>query len=691
MITRAGRQIAKRQSVVVLSKSQAYLIVRGFQNCAVRSNVSKPELKLDFEKISQGIERQQSQTQQKQPQDKPQEQQKQQESVLEETLKNLVTETLQENEAGVMENEFQDYTPSTFKDLYEKKVISQMLYKAIDKCRFTDLTPIQQQAIIPLAKTKKGMVCRAKTGTGKTLTFLVPTMESAIKKRQANKGRCHEADSIIVAPTRDLALQIKHEFDNVIRNLPRGSQPQVGVVIGGQRNTFDPRRPCEIVIATPGRLEADLRDRQFKSVFRNVAYRVYDEADRLLDVGFEPQLNSIDRTLKTIREEDAPPLKSLLFSATVDNSVSRFANNQIGRDYEFINTVAKDDPEVHENVHQTLYNCTDAVDKFKTYVHYVNDVFRKDKRAKVILFLPTQSSVEWFGEYMDHNAGIEGLKYSLSTLHGGKTAAQRKHAIENFKRHNGLLIATDVAARGLDIKKVTHVLQLFPSTEVADYVHKVGRTGRAGEKGHAVMFTSPVEKNYVHRLRKERGVEFASVYNSSELPIQKDILKDIKTYYPTDEFFFTFMSFLGNLKSVHNLHGDSLIADNMKLYRALVQDPEAKLKVSAITKMKNSISRHIAAEYFETRNSRDIEQFRGGNGSGRGARFGGGYGGGNRSQKRASFSDNYGRGSNRGFSRGGDRYSGRSNFSDRRNSDRGGYSDRRSSSTRDSSYNDDSY
>ncbi|KAI5963338.1 MSS116 [Candida pseudojiufengensis] len=513
------------------------------------------------------------------------------------------------------------FVPVKFSDFKNKKFIHPTIIEALEKAEFENLTPIQQQALIPIIQSEKGVVCRAKTGTGKTLTFLIPTVESAVRRISKNpnfKG----VDSVIVAPTRDLALQIRDEYGKVCRKIPKKLQPRVSLIIGGQKTTFNPRSPSEIVITTPGRLEADLKDKRFSQWFKNVSYRVYDEADRLLDVGFEPQLNSIDRILKRIREEDALPMKSLLFSATVDDSITRFAQQHINRKYDYINTVPKNEPEVHENVTQILYKCKDGIDKFQSFFKYVISVIKNEKSPKIILFLPTQTAVEWFYEYLDEAANSTALMdhyldFGIYQIHGGRTAYQRKQALKNFKDcRKGLLITTDVAARGIDVKGVTHVLQLYPSSEVADYVHKVGRTGRNGELGKAVLFTTETELPYVQKLKRERGVKFKETLKSGDDESTKDINMDeiMANINPnlqsTNEFFFTFMGYILQIKSVYRLDGNDLIEDNVLLYRTLIKDDYAKLNIQSISKSKRHLDRSLVRDYFEHKSDAELDEFR---------------------------------------------------------------------------------
>ena len=586
--------------------------------------------------------------------------------------KNINTNTNKNDRKSVSAISLEDFNPSQFKDFKNTGLIDDVILRALDRAHFKDLTPIQQKSIVPLLETERGMVCRAKTGTGKTLTFLIPTLQSAVSRKIASGGRSSGVDTVIIVPTRDLALQIYDEYQKVLRGISGSRKPHISYVIGGMKNSFNPRNPSEIVIATPGRLEADLRSPLFASAFTDIKYRVYDEADRLLDVGFEPTLDSIDRSIKMIRSDDAEPLKSLLFSATVDARLDQFAKQHINKKYDYINTVPEDDPEVHENIHQVMYKCKDAIDKFGSFFNYVNQLVKDSPDMKMMVFLPTQTAVEFLYSYMSEACHKHDVDIDIFHLHGKRSASQRQRALNNFKRDDsGILITTDVAARGIDVKGVTHVVQLFPSSEIADYVHKVGRTGRAGKEGKAVLFITQPEMAYVRRLNSERGVTFEQVHESSEIDNSIDFFEGMRPdEQVANDFFYTLMSFLAQISSTYRLRADDLVAENVSLYRAILQKPDAKLSLRAASALIKRLNRDVVREFFE--------QGRGGNNGGYGGysgyggssygRSGGSNrysgGGGNRSEKRFSFA---GRGGNSGGHSGRGR-GGRSGYSGGRSS-----------------------
>lgn len=492
------------------------------------------------------------------------------------------------------------FEPVKFADFKGKGIIDDVILKALKKSGFHDLTPIQQKSLLPILETEKGLVCRAKTGTGKTLAFIIPTLIRALRSKQQG------VSSLVIAPTRDLALQIRDEYLKIIRNMPQEHKPRLGMVIGKQVNMFNVRRPEDIVIATPGRLEANLRDdRRFANCFSNLEFRVYDEADKLLETGFGITLDNIDEMLKDCRTT-SEPLKSLLLSATVGDRVDNFAKAHIHRKYEFLNTVDSSDADVHENVHQVVIKCEGSIDKIETFMLYMANLIKTEDKFRVLVFLPTKVSVDWIARYFDSVMSSEvvkeGLEYSAAVIHGDKTAAQRQRALSRFKKdERTILFATDVVARGIDVKNVTHVCQLSPSHDTADYVHKAGRTGRNGATGTAVLFTTTTDKPYLKQLEKDVKGGFNKQIRSEDVEFEK--LQFIGTvespYDATSELFFSTMASLGSMASKYRFNVEALVKDNVMLFRGLVMDDEAKLNENHVKVFRRKLTQQTLRKYFE--------------------------------------------------------------------------------------------
>ncbi|MCP8718187.1 MAG: DEAD/DEAH box helicase [Asgard group archaeon] len=493
-----------------------------------------------------------------------------------------------------------EFVPVEFSEFRGKGIIDDVILDALEDAGFHKLTPIQQKSLLPILNTEKGLVCRAKTGTGKTLAFIIPTLVRAMRSKE--KG----VSSLVIAPTRDLALQIKNEYLKIIRQMPERHRPRLGMVIGKQTNVFNVRYPEKIVIATPGRLEADLRaNRRFSSCFSNLDFRVYDEADKLLDTGFERNLDNINDMLKDCRTT-LQPLKSLLLSATLNEQIEDFAKVHIHRKYEFLNTVESGDADVHENVHQIVVRCEDSIDKIETFVLYMANLMKTEDSFRVLVFLPTKTSVDWIAQYFDDVMGsdvVDGsFQYSAAVIHGDKTLSQRQRALNRFKKHDRtILFATDVVARGIDVKGVTHVCQLAPSYDTADYVHKAGRTGRNGANGTAFLFATSIDKPFLRQLEKDIKGGFNKQVISKDVEFErlKFVGKIESDYDAVCELFIASMAYFGSLASKYRMDVEKLVKNSVMLYRGLIKDDEAKINEQYVKVFRRKLSKQTLRKYFE--------------------------------------------------------------------------------------------
>lgn len=318
-------------------------------------------------------------------------------------------------------------------------------------------SPIQDQSIPP-ALEGKDIIGLANTGTGKTAAFLLPTIEKLL----VDPVLC---SVLILAPTRELAQQIDAEF----RKFSAGQRLFSTLVVGGAnigRQISQIKRGPHVVIGTPGRVK-DLIDRKVLRL-HSVNTFVLDEADRMCDMGFV-------RDIRTIESEMPKQRQTFCFSATMTDDVKSI---------------------VHEFMHEAV---TVSVIKKHTSSHIEQDVIRaRDKMHKIeilteLLRTPEFEKVIIFGET---KFGVQRLADSLTksdlpaaAIHGNKSQSQRERALKSFKTDQvNILVATDVAARGIDINDVTHVINFDPPKQYEDYVHRIGRTGRAGKTGKALTF-----------------------------------------------------------------------------------------------------------------------------------------------------------------------------------------------------------
>ncbi|MGI3164616.1 DEAD/DEAH box helicase [Pseudooceanicola sp. 200-1SW] len=340
----------------------------------------------------------------------------------------------------------------------------------------TDPTPIQEKAI-PLALQGRDVLGLAQTGTGKTLAFGLPLMHRLLE--QPGKPLPRAVKALVLAPTRELVNQIA---DN-LKIYAEGSRLKVRTVVGGQsinRQINMLERGCDILVATPGRL-IDLMDRRAVDL-SHASYLVLDEADQMLDMGFIHALRRIAPHLGT-------PRQTMLFSATMPKQMEELSRAYL------------DNP---ERVQVTPPG--KAADKIEQSVHFLQkadkpgklrEILDRDPGALTLVFGRTKHGSEKLMK------GLVADGYNAASIHGNKSQGQRDRAIKAFRDGTiNILVATDVAARGIDIPGVAHVIN-YDLPEVPDnYVHRIGRTARAGREGEAHAFCAPDEADLLRQIQK---------------------------------------------------------------------------------------------------------------------------------------------------------------------------------------------
>jgi ATP-dependent RNA helicase RhlE len=317
-------------------------------------------------------------------------------------------------------------------------------------------SPIQDQAI-PLGLQGRDVIGMAGTGTGKTAAFALPLLQRLLNEPGSA--------ALIIAPTRELAQQIEQEC----RDLAKGSGLTGAILIGGAAigpQLRDLRLSPRIVIGTPGRIKDHLERGTLKLHTFNLV--VLDEVDRMLDMGFV-------QDIRDIVGQTSPNRQSFFFSATIDSKV-RTLINDFTRDPAtvMIQTIA-----ASENVEQAIVRYAGNTEKLDR----LHDLLLKEEVAKVIVFDETQRSVERLSKELLQRG------FAAEAIHGGKSQSQRQRALAKFKDNQVMiLVATDVAARGIDVVDITHVINYSVPKVYDDYIHRIGRTGRAGRTGHALTF-----------------------------------------------------------------------------------------------------------------------------------------------------------------------------------------------------------
>lgn len=322
---------------------------------------------------------------------------------------------------------------------------------------FVTPSAIQDQAIPEIIKGND-VIGLANTGTGKTAAFLLPIIERM-------SGIMLRPSVLIVAPTRELAQQINDEF----RAFAKGLGLYSALLVGGaniDRQIRDLKRRPHFVIGTPGRMKDLLEKRQLQ--LKNMSVLVLDEADRMLDMGFLPDIRTIVRAMPRERQ-------SLFFSATITPEIEKITQ-------EFLTnptTVSVRTNETSDHVEQDVIETRDKAHK----IEVLKDLLDQDDYNKVLVFGETKYGVQRLSDHLT-NCG-----HPSAAIHGNKNQSQRQRALKDFKDERvKVLVATDVAARGLDIPNVTHVINFDTPQTYDDYVHRIGRTGRGGARGRAHTF-----------------------------------------------------------------------------------------------------------------------------------------------------------------------------------------------------------
>ncbi|MBC7782066.1 MAG: DEAD/DEAH box helicase, partial [Proteobacteria bacterium] len=363
----------------------------------------------------------------------------------------------------------------SFKDLG----LAPELLRALDELGYKEPTPIQTQAI-PHVMRGIDLLGGAQTGTGKTAAFALPMLQRlrAHANTSVSPAR-HQVRALILAPTRELAAQVEES----VREYAKYTNLRATCVFGGV--SIDPqiaqlRAGVEIVVATPGRLLDHLQQKTIS--LAQVEFLVLDEADRMLDMGFMPDIKRILALLPERRQ-------SVLFSATFPDEVKRLSEQLLKTPIRI--EVARPNATA-ETITHTIHRC-DEVNKRRLLSHLV----RSRALAQVLVFTRTKQSARRLALSLQQ----EGL--SAAEIHSDKTQAERMQALADFKANRiALLVATDIAARGLDIDHLPHVINYELPQSAEDYVHRIGRTGRAGLLGEAISLVSAAEDEMLASIEK---------------------------------------------------------------------------------------------------------------------------------------------------------------------------------------------
>jgi ATP-dependent RNA helicase RhlE len=362
---------------------------------------------------------------------------------------------------------------------FEDLGLSADILATITRQGYTEPTPVQSAAIPPILQGRD-VVAAAQTGTGKTAAFVLPILE--LLRRHENAGFSparHPVRALILTPTRELAVQVA----DAVKTYGRGGNLRSMVVYGGTR--IEPEIKAlwsgvEILVATPGRLMDHMA--QGSVNLSQVEILVLDEADRMLDMGFVPDVRKIAGRIPSTHQ-------TLLFSATFSDQIRRLASEFL-QNPQTIEVAARNS--VAETVNQVLYP-VGADDKADLLIHLI----QRDQMEQVLVFTSSKLGASRLATYLDRR-GV-----STTAIHGDRSQTERTRALAAFKGHFvKVLVATDVASRGLDIEELPFVVNYDMPREAQDYVHRIGRTGRAGASGTAISLVSPDEVEELRAVQR---------------------------------------------------------------------------------------------------------------------------------------------------------------------------------------------
>ncbi len=379
--------------------------------------------------------------------------------------------------------------------------LSETTLRALKRKGFEEPTPIQEKVIPILLSRDVDIIGQAQTGTGKTAAFGLPLIEKLDRKQKGVKA-------VILVPTRELAIQVSEEL-NSLKGRKRLS---IVPIYGGQSIDLQLRRLREgidIVVGTPGRVIDHINRRSLK--LDKISYFILDEADEMLNMGF---IDDIEEILKNTNDDK----KILLFSATIPDRIMALAKNYM-KDYEIVKITKK---QLATTLADQIYFEVNEKDKFEALCRII-DI---EKEFYGLIFCRTKVDVEKLANRLIDRG------YQAEAIHGDISQYQRERIMRKFKsKRTNILVATDVAARGIDIQNLTHVINYDLPQNPEYYVHRIGRTGRAGKEGTAITFVTPEEYRklvYIKRItkseiRKEKIPEVSQIIHVKKNRIKNEL------------------------------------------------------------------------------------------------------------------------------------------------------------------------
>ena len=384
---------------------------------------------------------------------------------------------------------------------FEELGVSEGIRRAIEEMGFVQPMPVQEEVIPYLLGNRNDVIALAQTGTGKTAAFGIPVLQRIAEKPRPHLGEIGRGlpQALILAPTRELCLQIADDMRDFAKYL---DGIHIEAVYGGasiEQQIRALRKGVQIIVATPGRL-LDLMNRGVAKL-DDVYNVVLDEADEMLNMGFS---ESIDAILEGVPEDR----NTLLFSATMSKDIERIAKGYL-HDYKEIVVGSRNEGAEHVNHIYYMVNAKDKYLALKRLVDYYPRIF-------AIIFCRTKIETQEVADKLIKDG------YNAESLHGDLSQQQRDLTMQKFRQHTvQLLVATDVAARGLDVDDLTHVINYGLPDDIENYTHRSGRTGRAGKKGTSLSIVHIREKHKIRNIEREIGKKF----EEGTIPSAEEICK----------------------------------------------------------------------------------------------------------------------------------------------------------------------
>ena len=357
---------------------------------------------------------------------------------------------------------------------FEKFKLSKELIKALDALEYKEPTGVQEK-VIPEVLFNKDLIVKSQTGTGKTGAFVIPLCERV-------KWEENDPQVLILSPTRELAIQIGEDVKNIGRY-----KRLKGVSVYGKAPFKDQAQELKgkthIVIGTPGRVLDHIDRGTFNT--SNIKYLVIDEADEMLNMGFIRQVEGIIRRIPKKRV-------TMLFSATIPEEIQELCSKHLKRP---VNIEIQSSGLVVDKIENVLFRVR-GEEKLK----YLRMLLAKEKPETAVIFCRTKENVDVEYDY------LKSLGYSVDKIHGGMLQKDRISTMERFKKGDfRILVATDIASRGIDVEGITHVINVDVPLEREAYVHRIGRTARAGKSGKAITFVTPYEDRFLNDIEEYIG------------------------------------------------------------------------------------------------------------------------------------------------------------------------------------------